>query len=1269
MSMNPARSPLRSAAASTVLFAVALGAFAHPPDPGKSLFDRFLQAEKHYRKGQFLEAEEFYRQALPEATGEDRGRCYERLLAIYSQVGRPDRTVVVGQEYEEGLRASGDSGRAREAALEVGGGYLALGHYADAEAPLRRALAEGGGALPGPRRVTALTSLALVVEKQGRRDQAERAWRDVEAFARARLAEADPRAYVRSLSECYRFQKRPGDAVPLLEEALPLYDRLHDPAGQRDALRALAGHLAASKRFGDAARRLRQALDAHREAAPDDRLTRAELEAELTGVLEQQRPAKDARDVRRQAEADFKAVLEGPSTGSARLLAAYWGLQALYQRDRDYRSALKLAEGLSERWSDERLLAGRLRAEEGGLRLFVGQFAQSREQLRDAVGELEAQSPPNLHDLPRALLNLAAAELANDGRARAEQLAGRCRELYRRYRLPDDAVLAETCNLLGVCAAQGGDYAQAVDAFRQAEQSYAASGPEAAPQRGGVLLNLAVLSKAQGDLDEALRACERARSAYRAFAPPDSLAFAAIDAARADMLAALGRLDEAADLADDVLALCEKNHVPPGDRLFLAARHVQAVALLGRGEYDQAEKAWKEIQKLTATDSPLQARTRNFLALTQERRGKPAEAEPLYREALELEARDRRAFPATQFITLWRLALVRDARGDRTESRELLGRAVETAERARTRVFGDARQRSAFFAQFAPGFEQLVAWRVADGDAEGALVAAARSRSRTLLDQLQLAGVDPRADLPPAKKALRDREETLRREIAGLRARAQLLPAGEAGDEALARLLDQLDRAQAEYTEVYGEILSASPSYRAVGGEEFTAASLARLREKALGPKKVLLAYFVGRRSSYLLLLPGGKGKAEAFALTVPREVADRAKAPPRPVLNPQPQKTRGLRLPQGPPPAQPDLPPTPARKPESMALGEEVLRVLVDGYLEQISNPRFQPTRGLRLRASGEELPAQRPELLADVLLPPAARRRLRDLDPECVVIVPDGALHKLPFDALVVESGKEAKYALDVLPPLAYAPSVAALGLLAQRPEPAGEGRPSLLTAADPAYLEQVAGGRDLPSLLGPLPRLPFTREESKQIAKIFGKAGEVKALSGAEVTKAGVVGAAPGRRFVHIAAHGFADDRFGNQFGALALTPPPPGQATPENDGFLFLHDIYRLPLQDCALAVLSACETDVGPQRPLEAGVTLASGFLAAGARRVVASHWSVDDRSTAELMAAYFQDVADAAGKQEKIPYAAALRRAQRQVRKEHPAPFYWAPFVLIGPAE
>src|SRR5438105_2071009 len=79
--------------------------------------------------------------------------------------------------------------------------------------------------------------------------------------------------------------------------------------------------------------------------------------------------------------------------------------------------------------------------------------------------------------------------------------------------------------------------------------------------------------------------------------------------------------------------------------------------------------------------------------------------------------------------------------------------------------------------------------------------------------------------------------------------------------------------------------------------------------------------------------------------------------------------------------------------------------------------------------------------------------------------------------------------------------------------------------------------------------------------------------------------------------------------------------------------------------CELSVLSACVTNVGPQPPLEAGVTLAGGFLAAGARRVVASHWGVDDESTAELMATFFQKVRADAKAGRPVAYAQALQQA------------------------
>ena len=158
-----------------------------------------------------------------------------------------------------------------------------------------------------------------------------------------------------------------------------------------------------------------------------------------------------------------------------------------------------------------------------------------------------------------------------------------------------------------------------------------------------------------------------------------------------------------------------------------------------------------------------------------------------------------------------------------------------------------------------------------------------------------------------------------------------------------------------------------------------------------------------------------------------------------------------------------------------------------------------------------------------------------------------------------------------------------------------------------------------------------------------------------------------AMPGKRYIHLAAHGFADDSFGNLFAAVALTPPAKGEEAPDNDGFLSLHEIYRLKLAGCELTVLSACITYVGPQRPLEAGVTLAGAFLCAGSRGVMASCWSVDDRATAELMGEFFKAVRPS--DPSPASHADAMKTARLKVRSRPgwEAPFYWAPFVFVGP--
>jgi CHAT domain-containing protein len=112
----------------------------------------------------------------------------------------------------------------------------------------------------------------------------------------------------------------------------------------------------------------------------------------------------------------------------------------------------------------------------------------------------------------------------------------------------------------------------------------------------------------------------------------------------------------------------------------------------------------------------------------------------------------------------------------------------------------------------------------------------------------------------------------------------------------------------------------------------------------------------------------------------------------------------------------------------------------------------------------------------------------------------------------------------------------------------------------------------------------------------------------------------------------------------------------------DGFLRLHDIYNLQLR-ADLVVLSACETALGKEIRGEGLIGLTRGFMYAGAPRVVASLWKVEDKATAELMKRFYKGML----KEGKRP-AVALRDAQVEMwrREGWQAPFFWAAFTLQG---
>ncbi len=112
----------------------------------------------------------------------------------------------------------------------------------------------------------------------------------------------------------------------------------------------------------------------------------------------------------------------------------------------------------------------------------------------------------------------------------------------------------------------------------------------------------------------------------------------------------------------------------------------------------------------------------------------------------------------------------------------------------------------------------------------------------------------------------------------------------------------------------------------------------------------------------------------------------------------------------------------------------------------------------------------------------------------------------------------------------------------------------------------------------------------------------------------------------------------------------------------DGVLRLYDVFNLKLS-ADLVVLSGCQTGLGRQMTGEGLIGLTRGFMYAGAPRIIASLWEVDDVATAELMRHFYQALLT-----RKLTPALALATAQRQMRADPRwrSPFYWASLTLLG---
>lgn len=801
-------------------------------------------------------------------------------------------------------------------------------------------------------------------------------------------------------------------------------------------------------------------------------------------------------------------------------------------------------------------------------------------------------------------------------------------------------------NLVGVYKDEG-RYDEAELTYRQILASLEADTALFAPEVATVLLNQAELHRLVGRPEEAeplyREALATAREALGE-GHPDLVSFFG---QLAVLLAAEDRPDEAGRLFREALGLLKRageRHTNPW-----AAQALNDYGRLERSRrrYRKAEKLYREAlairERVFGADHPDVAWTLTELARDLFMAGgRDAEALELARRALGTFAATP-AYPEMRIEALALEAEILARRGDRKAAIGRLAEALAEVEELRPRIGGDEASRAEFLSRYVHFFNLMIAWQIAGGEPAEALRYAERMRARVLLDQLAAARVDLRRGIPDELLApLEQRVAEAETRLAEARRRLDTLASDRhAGAQEMADLELELRSAARELRRSTGEIRSASPLWHDVvtaGGRTVEPEVVQRGLIPADG---LLLLYQIGRDASFLFVVPPAPGEIEAVPLEIPPAAAET------------------LAVPVG-------------------RLGSPALEGMISSRAPSSVDEALRDRQGgpkpARRSDSGD--PAERLHALWQVLVPPPLRPRLRRASE--VVVVPDGVLHALPFEALVVappSAGAGIRYWLDDGPPIRYAASATSLYNLAQRVQERRSPGLSALVVADPVFdLDAVApppardAARQRFSRAG-LRRLPGTAREAEALDEILndGSTEETVFLRGVEADEQAVRAAlARTPRLVHFATHGLVD-RQSELLAALALTPPHDEPLRSDNDGLLQLFEIYELDL-DAELTVLAACESHAGRRVAGEGVFALSRGFLAAGAQRVVASLWPVDDASTAALMAGLYRRLAAARAAGEKPVYSRALAEARRAVREQEKwsAPYFWAPFVLSG---
>ncbi len=294
--------------------------------------------------------------------------------------------------------------------------------------------------------------------------------------------------------------------------------------------------------------------------------------------------------------------------------------------------------------------------------------------------------------------------------------------------------------------------------------------------------------------------------------------------------------------------------------------------------------------------------------------------------------------------------------------------------------------------------------------------------------------------------------------------------------------------------------------------------------------------------------------------------------------------------------------------------------------------------------------------EALSGALMIPALTA---ELGVRHLVIVADGPLELVPFEALPAPPARALIENYEIV----ESPSVAVAFALRQRREARRASPPRgvalvgdpVFDAGDVRLGPHVSGSHEAARFS----RLAFSRREAHAIAAMRPGGAVTMLLDFDASRELFTSGRLADFRVLNISTHGVADVRDPSRSGLVLSLVDHNGLP---RDGMLSVSDVANLRLT-ADVVVLSACNTASGRRFAGEGSLSLARAFLYAGADRVIATRFQIDDEAAATLLTAFYRSMWH-----DGLAPPAALRQAQLTLRRDPRwlSPFYWASFVLQG---